>query len=162
MKKKLYAVCVIRNGLSSGNLAIDDCPYGTFTKVQERKKVNLSRIYLQYVRDVMCVRCAWCVRTTPGGITVSLHPMRPRTEPPLSACHHSDIQSKGHHHATCTQAGGIAERSIGLLIPKANVLLLTAKTKKAPGGVWDLAIQNACTTHAFPLLATVPTTSPPV
>jgi hypothetical protein len=46
-------------------------------------------------------------------------------------------------------AGGIAERSIGLIISKVNVSLFSAKPKKAPGAVWDLAIQYACTTHAF-------------
>jgi hypothetical protein len=45
--------------------------------------------------------------------------------------------------------GGIAERSNGLIISKANVCHFSAKAKKAPGAVSDLAIQYACAKHAF-------------
>jgi hypothetical protein len=59
-------------------------------------------------------------------------------------------------------AGGIAERSIGLIISKANVSLFSAKPKKAPGAVWDFAIQYACMlSNIVQLLATAPTTSLP-
>ena len=51
-------------------------------------------------------------------------------------------------------AGGIAERAVGLMTAKANIALL-APIPRAPQKFWDLAIQYACTTHAFNYASTI-------